>query len=441
MQTREQALIDLDLQHIWHPCSQMKDHEKFPPFAMTKAYGCHLELMNGSTMIDAIASWWCKSLGHAHPRLKQALLQQIEKFEHVILANTTNATIAKLSQQLAQLLPPLNKICYASDGSCAVEIALKMSLQAREILGEKKRNQFLTLSNSYHGETIGALSVSDIALYRDTFKSILFSTQVIEPLPYIHSVNDPLWNDCTAYWRVIEPQLNQYADTATAIIIEPILQAAGGMRIYSQHFLQKLRHWCDKNNVHLIADEIMTGLGRTGKMLACQNANIIPDFLCLGKGLTSGYLPLSVMLTQEKIYQLFYADYSQGKSFLHSHTHSGNALAASIASAVLTIFSEENICAQAEQLGVHMLQAMREIADESKKITHVRGIGAMVAADLICHDPSRRLGYEVCQIAMRKGALLRPLGNTIYWVPPLIMDKETLDQLKAITLYAISDVE
>ncbi len=424
-------------QLIWHPCSQMKDYETFTPLLIKKARGCHIELANGTTIIDAISSWWCKSLGHNHPRLKAALLEQADKFEHVILANTTNETIATLSQQLAQLMPPLNKIFYASDGSCAIEVALKMSIQARMITGETHRTKFIALENSYHGETTGALSVSDVGLYRAPFTPLLFTPHFLTKLPYVNNMHDLLWEDCSLYWPAIEKKLLEYADTATAIIIEPILQGAGGMKIYSKDFLKRIAQFAKLHNIHLIADEIMTGIGRTGNMFACEYANVIPDFLCLGKGLTSGWLPLSAVLTHDAIYQLFYDDYETGKSFLHSHTQSGNALAACIASEVLTIFKEENICEKAAQLGKKMLRGMQQIARDSQQLQNVRNIGAMVAADLICDFPTKRHGYTVYQEAVKRGALLRPLGNTIYWLPPLIMDDATLTQLQEITFAAI----
>ena len=298
---------------------------------MTGAYQSHLHLHDGRKIIDAISSWWCKSLGHQHPRLKRALLAQVEKFEHVILANTTNETIVHLTEKLAQLMPSLNKVMYASDGSCAVEMAMKMSLHARQIEGKHQRKLFIALENGYHGETAGALSVSDLGLYRAPYQDMLFDTKLILSLPYVTGAHDPLWSDCESHWEKIENQLKPFAESATAVILEPIMQGAAGMKIYSQDFLKRLRHWTHEHGIHLIADEIMTGIGRTGKMLACEHANIEPDFICLSKGLTSGWLPLSAMLTRSAIYDLFYDDYASGKSFLHSHTHSGNVLAASVA--------------------------------------------------------------------------------------------------------------
>lgn len=422
--------------NIWHPCSQMKDYELFKPLEVIRAQGAYLHLKNGKCVIDAISSWWCKTLGHNHPRLKQALMRQVEKFEHVILANTTNETIVKLSEKLAKLTKTLNKVFYASDGSCAVEIAMKMSLHSRVIQGDHKRNSFMALENGYHGETLGALSVSDIGIYRKPYHSALFETYFISPLPYVTGVQDPLWENCDEYWEKIAKKLTVHCENTTAIIVEPIVQGAGGMKIYSQDFLKRLRVWTKEHDIHLIADEIMTGIGRTGKMLACDYADIEPDFLCLAKGLTSGWLPLSAVLTTQTIYELFYDDYARGKSFLHSHTHSGNALAASIALEVLNLMEEENICSKGEAISTLMRTHMLNIAEDSKRLNHVRSIGAIVAADLIC-EQDHRCGFELYKKATELGVLLRPLGNTIYWMPPLNTDEETLDKLYKITAQAI----
>lgn len=437
MSINQSDLIDLDRQHIWHPCSQMKDYELFKPLMIKRAYGSYIELEDGKKIIDAISSWWCKSLGHNHPRLKQAVMRQIERFEHVIFANTTHDTIIKLSAQLAALTKTLDKVFYAGDGSSAVEVALKMSLHSRKILGETERTQFIALANGYHGETAGALSVSDIGLYRDPYQSMLFPTRFISPIPYVSGTDDPLWHNCSEQWPAIEALLTPLISTTTALILEPIVQGSAGMLIYSQDFLRRLRQWTTKHRIHLIADEIMTGLGRTGKRLASQHADMEPDFLCLSKGLTSGWLPFSAMLTRNDIYQLFYDDYATGKSFLHSHTYSGNALGASIASEVLSMMDEEDYSAKANTLGEAMRLSMQEIADTTQQIQHIRQIGAIVAADLMNPDNQPRLGFDIYQRAVQLGALLRPIGNTIYWLPPLNTELETIEQLKKITLAAL----
>ncbi|MGB6976260.1 MAG: adenosylmethionine--8-amino-7-oxononanoate transaminase [Gammaproteobacteria bacterium] len=435
-----EELIHSDLKHIWHPGSQMKDYETFQPLVVAAASGSYIDLADGKKLIDAISSWWSKSLGHNHPRLKHALMQQLERFEHVMLANTTNATIVKLAEKLAQLSPSLTKVFFAGDGSCVVEIALKMSLHARKIQGETKRTQFIALKNGYHGETVGALSVSDIGLYRAPYKTMLFDTYFISPLPYLTDTRDPLWSNCLEYWRKIEKKLESLAETTTAIIVEPIVQGAAGMKIYSQHFLKLLRSWTKKHKIHLIADEIMTGIGRTGKMLACEHAHIEPDFLCLSKGLSGGWLPFSAVLTRNDIYQLFYDDYKSNKGFVHSHTYSGNTLGASVALEVLIIFEQEKILHHVAQLGETMLTAMKEIAATTNKLKNVRGIGAIVAADLVDNPSEQRLGFAVYQNAVKLGALLRPIGNTIYWLPPLNTTFQTIEELKNITREAILSV-
>lgn len=425
-----------DVQTLWHPCSQMKDYELFKPMVVTGANGSYIELAGGKKIIDAISSWWCKSLGHNHPTVKKALLDQIDRFEHVILANTTHELIVKLSQELANLMPHLAKVFYASDGSCAVEIALKMSAHSRMIQGQSNRKYFLSLKNSYHGETIGALSVSDLGIYRAPYTSLLFETPLIE-VPYVSGIHDPKWYNASEEWSRTETFLELYSTTTTALIIEPILQAAGGMKIIAQDFLHRLCQWAKAHDIHIIADEILTGLGRTGKMLACEHANIQPDFLCLSKGLTSGWLPMSAVITTDSIYGIFYDDYENGKSFLHSHTHSGNALATSVALATLKIIQEENLSERAQTLQKIMMSHLQDIANQTQHLKNLRGIGAVVAADLIVENPHQRLGYKIYQEAVKLGALLRPLGNTLYWLPPLNIEASTLSELKDITLKAI----
>lgn len=428
------------LSPIWHPCSQMKDYEVFSPLSVERAEGCHITLKDGRRLIDAIASWWCKSLGHNHPALKQALLEQVEQFEHVILANTTNEVISALAEKLTSLAPSLTKTFFAGDGSCAVEIAMKMSLHAHQIKGESQRQQFMALSNGYHGETLATLSVTDVGLYREPYSPLLFHCDFITPA-YVNSVHDPHWHDASEAWSHALPHLEEKADTLTAILVEPIVQGAGGMKLYSQDFLGRLRQWTQKKGIHLIADEIMTGIGRTGYMLACEHAGIDPDFVCLSKGLTSGWLPFSAVLTTDPIYDLFYADYATGHDFLHSHTFCGNALGARIALATLKVFDETQLCHTIRHtLHPQLLSAWQEVAETTGYLNNVRGIGGMVAAELCVDNPNTRAGFAIYQEATQRGALLRPLGNTLYWQPPLTIDENTLEELKIITIKAIKHV-
>jgi adenosylmethionine-8-amino-7-oxononanoate aminotransferase len=430
-------LIHRNLRHFWHPCAQMKDYETFTPIIIKQANGSYFTLQDDRKVIDAISSWWCKSLGHNHPRLRQALVDQSHKFEHVLLANTTHEVIVNLSERLGTLLPNLTRVSYASDGSCAIEMAIKMSMHSRLHSNEPKRTAFAALRNGYHGETLGALAVSDLGLYRKPYEPLMPQINFIDHIPYVNGPLDPLWHDCSSKWPKILEQLTPLADKLTAIIVEPIVQGAGGMLIYSQDFLRRLRQWTLQQGIHLIADEIMTSLGRTGLPLACQHADILPDFLCLGKNLTAGWLPLSAVITTDTIYQLFYDDYASGKSFLHSHTYSGNALAAAVAVECLKIYEDEGIYEHVKSLAINLKQSMQKVSEETGRLKNIRAIGGIVAADLIVEDERERAGYAVYQRAVQLGAFLRPLGNTIYWLPPLNCSKETIVELEEITIKAI----
>ena len=442
---RDRELLQRDLAHIWHPCTQMKDFEQCPPLTITHAAGSYYYTTEGQAIIDAIGSWWCKSLGHAHPTLQAALKQQLTQVEHSILANTTHESIVRLAELLATLTThwqhPLNKVQFASDGSCAVEIALKMSLHAHQLQGQNQRTKLAALQNAYHGETTLTLAVSDLGLYKAPYQPWMLATHFIHDLPYVNTTADPLWEDCSAIWPDIEKQLNPLAHSLTALIVEPLLQGAAGMRIYSADFLKRLWQWCRHHQVHLIADEIMTGIGRLGYPLACDLAAIEADFICLSKGLTAGMLPLSVCLCSDSIYDLFYADYEQHHAFMHSHTQSGNALAAAVAVANLELMQQEDYYARVRNLSQQLYELMQSVAKHTQALNNVRCLGAMVAADLITtpHTP-KRLGYAVYQTALQYGALLRPLGNTLYWLPPFNITPATLSQLHDITVRAIQQV-
>lgn len=418
---------------LWHPCTAMKSHEKMPPLPVERALGCHLTLKDGRSLFDAISSWWCKSLGHGHPRLRKALMTQMEKFEHVILAGTTNDTIVKLSEQLTTLLPSLQKVFYASDGSCAVEIALKMSVHARVQQHQTHKNQFLCLENGYHGETLGALSVSDLGLYQAPYKGLLFKRHVLRGIPYVHGESDAAWKDAGDAFDQIKAGLDEKAASLTAVIFEPIIQGAGGMKIISADFLRRLTAWAKANDVHVIADEIMTGFARTGKMLASEHCQSQPDFVCLSKGMTSGWLPMSAVVTTNAIYELFYSE-DPARAFLHSHTYSGNALAAAVALETLRVIKEERLVDRAVDIGARMRSAMEGIQQETGYLGRVRGMGAMVAADVILPSSWQgSLANKVMQISPQYGVYLRPLGRTLYWMPPLIASDDALDCLAQAT--------
>jgi adenosylmethionine-8-amino-7-oxononanoate aminotransferase len=432
-------LIARDLRHVWHPCSQMKDYEAFPPVEVVGASGSRLMLRDGSTLIDASSSWWCKTLGHGHPRLREALVSQANSFEHVISANTATQTLVELSERLAALCPPLDKVFYAGDGSSAVEIALKMALHAQRIRGFSQRTRFIALENGYHGESGLSLAVSDLGLYRAPYADVLPEPLILRGLPYVSGPSDPLWSDCSAAWPALEAQLDAWGDSAAALIIEPVLQGAGGMRVYSPDLLRRLRAWATQRGVLLIADEILTGFWRTGRTLAVDHAGIVPDLMCLSKGLTGGWLPFSATLVHPAVSGLFHADYGQGRDFLHSNTYSGNALGAAVAGAALSLYSEPGFRDEVAAFAAALSTRWSQVALATGALRNTRALGGMTAGDLDLPADFKgaRPGFGVFREAVARGALLRPLGNTIYWLPPLNTPHADLDQLAEVTSAAL----
>ncbi len=423
----------------------MRDYEVFPPLAVARASGPFLYASDGRRIIDAISSWWCKSLGHGHPRIRRAVQRQIKRFEHVIAANTTSETIEELSERLSRLMPGLGKVFYGGDGSTAVEIACKMSLQFHRQTGSPARNKFISLENGYHGETVFTLSLGDCGLYSAPFKSLARSCRKIINLPYVSGKDDPGWSKMDGNsWENIKIRLDAESEKLAAIVFEPVLQGAGGMLIYSPDLLRKLRGWAEKNKVHLIADEIMTGFGRTGRMLACEHAGIRPDFICLSKGMTAGWAPMSAVLTSSEIYDAFYGDYLSGKAFLHSNTYCGYAIGAAAALEALKIYEDEKIIERVDRDACELRGMMENIAAETGALRNIRSLGFVCAADLV--DPSngrpypreRRIGFRFFTEAVRLGAFLRPLGDTIYFLPPLNISKEALHKIGKIAQDAVS---
>jgi adenosylmethionine-8-amino-7-oxononanoate aminotransferase len=429
-----------DLRHVWHPCSQMKDYESFPPLEVAGAEGSRLLLKDGSQVIDAVSSWWCKTLGHGHPRLRDALVRQANRFEHVISANTVSEPLVTLSERLSTLCPPLDKVFYGGDGSTAVEIALKMALHAQRIKGQAQRTKFIALENGYHGESGLALAVSDLGIYREPYAGVLPEPVILRGLPYVSGPADPLWNDCSAAWPALEKQLEAHADDAAALILEPVLQGAGGMRVYSPDLLIRLREWTARRGVLFVVDEILTGFWRTGETLAVHHAGIVPDLLCLSKGLTGGWLPFAATLVSPELYDLFYADYGKGRDFLHSNTYSGNALGAAVALEALSIYAEPGFRDEVAAFAAALAARWEQVAVATGALGNRRALGGMAAGDLVRPDGAPvtgRAGYGVFREAVARGALLRPLGNTLYWLPPLNTPPADLDRLAEITVEAI----
>ncbi len=433
-------IIQRDIDVLWHPCTQMKDHEKWPLIPIRRGEGVWLEDFAGQRYIDAISSWWVNLFGHANPRINAAVHEQLEQLEHVILAGFSHEPIVALSERLVKLTPKnLTRCFYADNGSAAVEVALKMSFHYWRNQGQPEKTQFVSLQDSYHGETLGALAVGDVALYKETYAPLLMHTLTAPSPAGCYAKGEASYEDyARQQFESMAALLEKNASQLAAVIVEPLVQCAGGMRMYHPVYLKLLREACDEYHVHLIADEIAVGFGRTGTFFACEQAEISPDFLCLSKGLTGGYLPLSVVLTSEEMYQAFYDDYTTLKAFLHSHSYTGNPLACRAALATLDIFDEDNVIENNRTLAQVMSDATRSLEDHPH-VGEVRQQGMIVAIEMVKDKVSRepypwqeRRGLKVYQYALEKGALLRPLGNVIYFMPPYVITPEQIYQLADI---------
>ncbi|MEG0157329.1 MAG: adenosylmethionine--8-amino-7-oxononanoate transaminase, partial [Anaerovoracaceae bacterium] len=334
-----------DVNHVWHPCSQMKDYEEFPPIVMERGEGSYLYDQEGKPYIDIISSWWCNLLGHCNPEINQAIKEQVDQLEHVIFADITHRPAVELTEALVDILPEgLTRFNFSDSGSAAVECALKMAFQYCHQNGHPEKNRLMCLSNGYHGETLGALSVGAMDQYAKIYKPLLIETISVEAPDCYRCPYGEHRDSCScACFQRMEEAFEQYGRETCGIIVEPLIQGSAGMRIYPPLYLTKLRRLCNSYDVLLIADEIATGFGRTGKMFAFDYVEGSPDILCMSKGLTGGYMPMAITATTEKIYQGFYGEYGEGRAFMHSHTYSGNPLACSAALAVQRILTRENV--------------------------------------------------------------------------------------------------
>ncbi|MBQ4115576.1 adenosylmethionine--8-amino-7-oxononanoate transaminase [bacterium] len=438
-----------DLKYIWHPCSQMKDYETFPPIIIEKGEGINLYDINGKCYKDVISSWWCNLLGHCNPRINNAVKKQLDNLEHVIFANFSHKPVITLCQELAKVLPKgLCKFNFADNGSSAIEMALKMSFQYQIQTGNTNKKRFMALTDAYHGETLAALAMGGVDLYTELYKPIMLEVIRIQApdcyrCPY--GKNRESCN-CECFIKA-EEQFEKYGKETAAIIIEPLLQGSAGMKIYPALYLKKLREICDKYEVILIADEIATGYGRTGKMFAFDYAKTSPDIMCLSKGLTGGYMPMAIAITTQKIYDAFYDDYSKGKAFMHSHTYAGNPLACSAAVEVLKILQEDTIIEKANEKSKYFNRIIKEKILTHKNVGEIRSIGLINAIELVKNkyskeplDSNNRTGYQIYKQALKKGLLLRPLGDVLYFNPPLIIEQPDMDYVTNIALESIKEV-
>ncbi|MGB0135532.1 adenosylmethionine--8-amino-7-oxononanoate transaminase [Dokdonella sp.] len=434
-----------DLAVVWHPCTQMRDHEFVPMIAIERAEGAWLHADDGSRYLDVVSSWWTNVFGHRHPRIVAGLKDQLDRLDHVMLAGMTHEPAVALAEELVRVSPPgLSRVFYADNGSSAVEAALKMSFHYWRNEGQPGRKRFIALAGGYHGETIGALSVTDVELYRNTYAPLLFEP-VLAPSPdaYFREPGESAEQHAEAALVGMRRLLEKHAHEVAAIIIEPLVQCAAGMRMHAPDYVVGLRALCDEFDVHLIADEIAVGFGRTGTMFACGQASITPDFMCLSKGLTGGTLPLSAVLTTERVHEAFYAEYAEGKAFLHSHSYTGNALACRAALETLGIFRDEPVLERNRLLATRLRERLAGLADHPN-VADVRQTGMIAAVELVndktTREPfpaSERRGLRVYLHGLERGMILRPLGNVVYFMPPYCITNEEIDLMVDVAIEGI----
>ena len=427
--------IARSLRSVWHPCTQMQHHEEVPLIAVSHAKGPWLYDHEGRRYLDGISSWWVNLFGHANPRINAALKDQLDKLEHAMLAGFTHEPVVELSEQLAELTGhALGHAFYASDGASAVEIALKMSFHYWRNAGYPKKQEFVCLQGSYHGETIGALAVTDVALFKDAYGPLLRAARTVASPDARNAVDGESAQDVARRAiKDVEALFEESADTIAAIIVEPLVQCATGMAMHDPLYLELLRELCDKHHVHLIADEIAVGCGRTGTFFACEQAAIWPDFLCLSKGISGGYLPLSLVLSTDKIYEGFYSeDITRG--FLHSHSYTGNALACRAALATLQIFKEDDVINKNRETATRLMLEMAPLL-EHERVTNFRQRGMILAFDAVEPDSKRASTFarRFFTSALENELMLRPIGRTVYLMPPYVLDEEELAGLAART--------
>jgi adenosylmethionine-8-amino-7-oxononanoate aminotransferase len=440
--------IERDLDCIWHPYTQMKECQNLPPILIKKAKGVKLYDEKGDFYFDTISSWWCNVHGHNHPRIEAAIKRQLTSLDHVLFAGFTHKPAILLAEKLLSIAPGnLVKIFFSDNGSTSVEVALKMSFQYWHNIKKVRKRRFVCLDYAYHGDTIGAMSISGVSLFNEIFRPLFFPSFKV-PAPYCYRCpKGKRWPSCDIECiGPLERLLKKRGNEIAALIIEPLVLAAGGMIIYPVEYLQRAGEFAKKYNVHLILDEVATGFGRTGKMFACEYAEIRPDFICLSKGVTSGTLPLGLTLTTKRIYQAFYADYEKKKTFYHGHTYTANPMSCSAALASLKIFEMENTLHKIRKLipkfykGLERFRALPLVGD-------VRFLGLIGAVELVKDKGTKklfslkeRIGLKIYKRGLEEGLILRPLGNIIYLYLPLCITEGEMSIILEKTFNVVADI-
>jgi adenosylmethionine-8-amino-7-oxononanoate aminotransferase len=419
------STAELDHRHLWHPFTQQQGWELEDPVVIASAEGTDLIAEDGSRYIDGTSSLWCNLHGHRHPTIDGAIRDQLDRVAHSTMLGLTHAPAADLAARLVEIAPPgLSRVFYSDAGSTATEIALKMAFQYWRQQGGQhaRRTSFIGLADGYHGDTIGAVSVGGIDLFHGAYEPLLFTKRSVSA------------GDACALAEMLE----LHGEETAAVIVEPLVQGAGGILVQPPGYLRHVRELCDRHDVLLICDEVATGFGRTGTMFACEQERIAPDLLCLGKGLTNGYMPLAATLATERVYEGFLGEHEDFRTFFHGHTFTGNPLACSAAIASLDVFEQEETLVNL-QPKINLLNELLAGVAAMDEVAEVRGRGMMIGIDLGEHDPTLRVGHRVTLEARKRGAIIRPLGDTIVLVPPLAISKRDLGRLVSITAAAIRD--
>jgi len=414
-------VVERSLAAVWHPCTQMKQHERFPLVPIAHARGPWLHDFDGRRYLDGVSSWWVNLFGHSHEYINAAITRQVESLAHVMLAGFTHEPVVELAERLSALAPGrLGHAFFASDGASATEIALKMSFHYWSNHGRPEKNRFIALEGGYHGETVGALGVTDVPIFRDAYAPLLRA-----------GLRAPF-----ADAETLEALLQRHHGEVAALIVEPLVQGAAGMRMYNPSYLRRARELCTRHDVLLIADEIMTGFGRTGTLFAMEQAGAAPDLMCLSKGITGGYLPLSCVLSSDDVYAAFYDD-RVARAFLHSHSYTGNALACRAACAVLDLFERDGVIADNAAKSARFSRLAQPLASHPR-VRDFRNLGMIWAFEVA--DAGPQFAARAFALALDRGVLLRPIGDTVYFMPPYVVDDAQFALLVETGL-AIADME
>jgi adenosylmethionine-8-amino-7-oxononanoate aminotransferase len=431
-----------DRDHVWHAFTQMAEYE---PLLIQSARGCTLIDIEGRKLLDGVSSLWCNVHGHRHPKLDAAIRRQLDEVAHVTLLGMAHPTTVRLARRLVEIAPPgLNHVFFSDDGATAVEVALKMAFQYwrqatthhSPLTTHSPRTKYLAFDNAYHGDTLGSVSVGGVARFHDMFRPLLFEV-VRLPAPNMYRLPLGVTPDsaCSHYLAQFEAALREHHQELAAVVIEPLVQCAAGMLIHPPGFLRGVREITRRHNVLLIADEVAVGMGRTGRMFACEHEGVVPDFLCLAKGLTGGYLPLAATLATDEVYHAFFGTYAESKAFFHGHTYGGNPLGAAVALATLDVFDEERTLEKLSAKIARLREHLAHIA-QHPHVGDVRQCGLIAGIELVrdraTKEPypwAERRGQKVCDYALTEGVWLRPLGNVVVIFPPLAISLDELDRI------------